>query len=104
MRVGFFKSFGVLTLLLSPILIGSLVLFSAVIVVGFGLIFLRKWAALYFSVPLFCFGIWLALSSIRKEPFPSNLLVMVYSLSLMFPLFVTIQVWPRLTWRGKWFF
>lgn len=110
MRVGFFRAYGVLTLLLSPGALGmttndlsALVLCSAVIVVGVGLLFLRKWAALYFSVPLFCYGVWIFFSSIEAEPFPGNLLVMVYSFSLMLPLFVTIRIWPHLVWGGKWY-
>jgi hypothetical protein len=108
MRPRFFRLFGGLTLLLSPLVLAapgkSLVLFAAVVVVGVGLLFLRKWAALYFSVPLFGFGSWIALSTITMDPFPSNLLVMVYSVSLMLPLVITIRVWRQLVWRGKWFF
>ena len=75
-----------------------------VTVVGIGLLFLRRWAAIYFSVPLFCFGLWLAVSSIEPIPFPWNLLYMTEGVSLMLPLIVTIRVWPQLSWRGKWFF
>lgn len=111
MRLGFFRAYGVLTLLLSPFapslsdnVLGRLVLFAAVIVVGLGLIFLRKWAALYFSVPLFCYGILIALEAIREIPFPFNFLGMAYGVSLMLPLFVTVRIWRQLVWGGKWFF
>lgn len=59
---------------------------------------------LYFSVPLFCYGIWIALTAIPQNPFPFNLMVMAYSFLLMLPLFVTIRIWPQLVWRGRWFF
>jgi hypothetical protein len=108
MQPGFFRAFGLVTLLLSPFALAapgkSFVLFAAVVVVGLGLLFLRKWAALYFSVPLFGYGIWIALWAITKDPFPLNLLIMAYSVSLMLPLFVTIRIWRQLVWRGKWFF
>lgn len=111
MRVGFFRAFGVLTLLLSPCAFsgrgsdfGAFVLFAAVVVIGVGLIYLRKWAAIYFSVSLFGYGLWMALRGIQEVEFPFNLLVMAYGVSQMLPLFVTIRIWPHLTWRGKWFF
>ncbi len=120
MRPDFFKAFGAATLVANAFLFvflidsfsgppsgrmfRGLVAFSAVALIGVGLIFLRKWAALYFSLPLFCLGIWVALSSIPKVTFPYNLLTMCEGISLMFPLLVTIRVWPQLTWRGKWFF
>jgi hypothetical protein len=75
-----------------------------VTLVGFGLLFLRKWAAIYFSVPLFCFGAWLALTSIEPIPFPFNLCYMCLGVSLMLPLIVTVRVWSQLSWGGKWFF
>jgi hypothetical protein len=111
MRLGFFKAYGVLTLLLSPGAfamsdehIGRLALFAAVVVLGSGLIFLRKWAAIYFSVPLFSYGVLVVLEAIPQITFPFNLLGMAYGVSLMLPLFVTIRIWRRLVWGGKWFF
>ena len=81
-----------------------LVVFGFTWLVGIGLMHLRKWAALYFSIPLFCFGAWLFVTSIEPIPFPRNLLYMAEGVSLMLPLIVTISVWSRLTWGGKWFF
>ena len=123
MRVGFFRAFGVIVLLLdsplllsevsnicltlevpSPVELGSLVVFGFVAVVGVGLLFLRRWAALYFSVPLFWYGLSIALSSIEPFPFPWNLLWMAHGISLMLPLVVTYRVWSQLSWSGKWYF
>jgi hypothetical protein len=98
MRANYFKWFGVVTLLL------DLVSFIAVTMVGFGLLFLRKWAAIYFSLPLFLFGVWFFWTSIGQVPFPYNLLCMCEGISLMLPLIVTVRMWPELTWGGKWFF
>ena len=110
MRLGFFRAYGVLTLLLSPGALGvtqnnlsRLVLFFAVIVIGLGLLCLRKWAAFYFSVPLFCYGAWIFLGVIEEVAFPGNLLAMAYGGSLMLPLIVTIRIWPQLVWGGKWY-
>ena len=122
MKANYFRSFGVLTLLPDVLLlfyannalstiwsspgpsIRILVSFIVVTTVGIGLLFLRKWAALYFSIPLFVFGGWIFLASIEQVAFPYNLLFMGEGLSLMLPLVVTILIWPELTSGGKWFF
>jgi len=123
MRMAFFKAFGVVVLLLDlPLLTSAiaqisftlkmpsrqefkwLVVAAAAWPVGIGLLYLRKWAALYFAVPLFCFGLWFALTSIEPIRFPWNLFYMAEGVSLMLPLIVTIRVWSQLSWGGEWFF
>ena len=121
MRPNFFRVYGLIALLLSPLasvdIIGHSVnagpsevewlrasfLTSVGVLVGIGLLFLRKWAAIYFSLPLFFLGVWEFLASIPLEPFPYNLLLMAHSLSLTIPLFVTIRVWKQLTWGRRFF-
>src|ERR1700752_5189916 len=80
------------------------VAFLAILIVGLGLIGLRKWAAIYFSAPLLWIGLSFFWSSIEQVPFPGNLICMLYSVSLMLPAVVTVRLWPYLSWRGKWFF
>lgn len=123
MRVAFFKAFGLVILLLDlPLLLGAIaeISFDPKIpppsqirwmvavgfawIVGLGLLGLRKWAALYASIPLFCFGLWLAVTSIEPIRFPWNLFYVAEGVSLMLPLVVTIRVWSQLSWGGKWFF
>ena len=84
--------------------IKMLVAFFAFFVVGIGLIGLRKWAAIYFSVPLLCIGLWVCWVSIEQVPFPWNLVYMFEGASLMLPAVVTVRLWPYLSWGGKWFF
>jgi hypothetical protein len=112
-------AFGVLTLVLSPLMLPikfvhtenpiamplsrGEVLFGVMLLIGFGLIFRRKWAALYFSVPLFAYGISEAYFSIEQVAFPVNLLVMLHGLSLTVPLVVTIRIWKHLTWGSRFF-
>ena len=117
MSRNYFRAFGALTLLVNPAIfsdvfngtltrtqfVRALFLMIAVEVLGFGLAFLRKWAALYFSIPLFYFGLRLALSSIYDVVFPLNLLVMLNGVTLMFPLVITIHIWKQLSW-GRSFF
>ena len=114
-----FAAFGVLALILSPLLFPiavfytvspsstlitrGLILSSATVLVGFGLIFRRKWAALYFSLPLFAYGVTEAYFSIEEVTFPYNLLVMLHGLSLTLPLVVTIRIWTDLTWGRRFF-
>lgn len=81
-----------------------LVAFFAIFVVGIGLIGLRKCAAIYFSLPLLCIGLWVCLDSIEHVPFPWNLAYMLEGVSLMLPAVVTVRLWPYLSWGGKWFF
>jgi hypothetical protein len=114
-----FGAFGVLMLVLSPLLWPAHLFHTAnpsamqfahgkmlslvMVLIGFGLIFRRKWAALYFSLPLFAYGISEAFNSIEEVTFPVNLLVMVHGLSLTLPLAVTIRMWKQLTWGSRFF-
>ncbi|HEX3251840.1 MAG TPA: hypothetical protein VHS05_20560 [Pyrinomonadaceae bacterium] len=111
----FFPVFGALTLLLGPGKFVSFemlmrarglrewVLLAAVELLGFGLAFQRKWAALYFSIPLSYVGVHRALLAIHDVPFPLNLLAMPYELLLALPLFLTIRDWRQLSWGGRFF-
>jgi hypothetical protein len=117
MSRNYFRAFGALTLLLGPLqfedtflraqtqtqFFRGLFLMAAVEVLGFGLALLRKWAALYFSVPLFWFGIRVVVDSIYQIAFPLNLLPMLLGISLMLPLVVTIRLWKQLTWGRRFF-
>lgn len=114
-----FRAYGllVLTVLLLPLIVAATevprltlavflrygVLIGAVVIVGLGLCALRKWAALYFSVPFFWFGVKEAFVSIYEVPFPLNLLFMLHGLSLTLPLVVTIRLWKHLTWGRRFF-
>ena len=117
MSRNYFRIFGALTLLLGPTLFaprlfpifplsrffGELVVMSAIELVGFGLAFQRRWAALYLSVPLFCYGVPMFFVSIYNVVFPLNLLAMLFALSLTLPLIGTIRYWRQLTWGGRFF-
>ena len=114
-----FAAFGVVTLLLSALvyplivfhttepssalMMRGTVLSAATAFVGFGLICMRKWAALYFSLPLFAYGVIEAFCSIKQVSFPYNLLVMMHGVSLTLPLVVTIRIWKQLTWGRRFF-
>ena len=111
MSVNYFRVVGGLTLLLGPGLLAAtlnsppgwtqllrwLFLVLMVEVVAFGLALLRKGAALFVSVPLFCYGIHYAFVSIYQIAFPLNLIAMVDGLLLIFPLVATIRLWKQLT-------
>ena len=99
---------GVIDRYLSPLPVGAawfrhLLLTAVTILVGCGMIGLRKWAALYFSLPLFCLGVWEFFNSIPAVTFPYNLLLMAHALSLTLPLVVTILAWKQLTWGRRFF-
>ena len=117
MRPSYFQAYGVLVIALGflvfpvsfdqpPTLmhfLRAVVLVFAIEIVGVGLLFLRKWAALYFSIPLCWFGIQEAFVSISDITFPLNLLGLLHGISLTFPLVVTIRVWKQLTWGRRFF-
>lgn len=118
MRNEYFQAFGVLVLAFSTSLLfiaadlmaeanwspSRFVLVAFAIIVGVGLLNLRKWAALYFSIPLFLIGLSKALSAVEEIAFPWNLFGMAHGVSLMLPLYITIRAWSQLTSGGKWFF
>jgi len=122
MRKAFFQAFGIAVIAPAlPYLIAAACIFwrsdeplrqrlSRLVVAGFayivgvGLLYLRKWAALYFSVTLFWVGLSWALNAIEEIGFPWNLFWMAHGVSLMLPFYVTIRVWSRLSWGDKWFF
>ena len=112
----YFRAFGALTLLFSPAIfsdtflshtqtqvVRGLFLTAVAEFVGFGLASLRKWAALFFSIPLFWFGIRLVGVSIYEIAFPWNLFGMLYALSFTLPLVITIRFWNELTWGRRFF-
>jgi hypothetical protein len=119
MRKQFFQAFGILVLAPGlPYLLAAacsfwlsaeplgqrfsrLVVAGFACLVGIGLLNLRKWAALYFSVPLFWVGLSWALGVMEEIAFPWNLFFMAYGVSLMLPLYVTIRVWSQLSWGDK---
>ena len=117
MDPNYLRLYGAATLLLTPGLFAdtfakaqthtqflrALFLLAAIETVGFGLALLRKWAALYFSIALFWFGIRLVVSSTYGVMFPRNLLAMLFGFSLMLPLIVTIRIWKQLTWGRRFF-
>ena len=95
MQMAYFMAFGIVVLLIDlPVLLATIAEISCAPkmpsqnqlrwfvgagfawLVGIGLLGLRKWAALYFSIPLFCFGAWFFITSIEPIGFPLNVLYM----------------------------
>ena len=115
MSRNYFRIFGAFTLLLGPALFvpdansswsqffAQSVVLVVIEMVGFGLAFQRRWAALYFSVPLFCYGVLTFFASIRKFEFPVNLFAMIFGYSLTQPLVLTVRQWRQLTWGRRLF-
>ena len=74
-------------------------------VIGFGLLFLRKWAALVFSAAT----IYLAIESAREgvtgavHPSPGvwYWICFVYALALICPAILTVRYWRDLSWGTK---
>ncbi len=81
----------------------SLFFFSAT-VIGSGLLFLRKWAALFFSLASVAAVTWLILGSIWEVPFPWNLINITMGIVFLLPTIGIIRSWSLLSWGGKRFF
>ena len=122
MSKGAIRAFGVITFILEAVILFVLigqryrlgpfprrftisicVLFLATTLIGVGLMFLRKWAALLFSLALVGMPIWLNLTSLG-EPLAWNAMVFVFGLVLIMPIAIMIRSWSLLSWRGRWFF
>lgn len=116
MSRNYFRVFGAFILFVGPALLIQLVdpgerralprlfvLIAAIELIGFGLVFQRKWAAIYFSTVLFIVGIQNIWDSIYEIPFPFNLLVMLIGFSFTAPLILTIRQWQHLTWGRRFF-
>ena len=116
-----FRLFGVLTLLYAvglalPVyanryarqngghdLSGLTMFIYPVVPIGIGLLFLRKWAAILFSLPLLAIAVWTIVGSILDVAFPYMIINFLFALMLMIPAAITVNHWSELKWKGKWF-
>jgi hypothetical protein len=72
-------------------------------VVGVGLLFMRKWAALLFSLFTAVIALWLIIGSVLYVPFAWSLINISLGIPLLFPAAVTIRSWSLLPSGGKWY-
>jgi hypothetical protein len=73
------------------------------VLIGIGLLFLRKWAAILLSLPLLATSVWLIVGSILAVPFPYMIINFLFALMLLIPAAATVNYWTELKWKGKWF-
>lgn len=74
-----------------------------IIVVGIGLLYRRKWAAIYFSLATSGVGLFLIFFSILYIPFPWNLPNITLGVIVILPTIAIISTWSDLKWGGKWY-
>ena len=79
------------------------VFFFAATLIGVGLLFLRKWAAIVFSLALVALPIWNTVDTLGKAPIAWNLMVLVSAIVLVMPVIIIIRCWSLLSWGGEWF-
>ena len=77
------------------------VFFFAATLIGVGLLFLRKWAAIVFSLALVALPIWNTVDTLGKAPFAWNLMVLVCATVLVMPVIIIIRSWPLLSWAAN---
>ena len=71
--------------------------------VGVGLLLLRKWAAVVFSLALIGLPTWMAFASIGEAPIGPYLILVAVMVVLAMPIIIIVRSWRLLSWRGKWF-
>lgn len=115
-----FKFFGILTFLFEALLIFMLMsprmgtfnsqeivrILTFLILstsVGVGLLYIRKWAAILFSLSTVAMALWLIIGSVLYVPFAFGLLNISLGILLFFPTVVTIRSWAILSSGGKWY-
>jgi len=79
------------------------IFFFSTTLIGIGLLFLRKWAALFLSVALMVFAIWLIVGTIQDVPFPWTLINFAFAFLALLPTLVIFRSWSLLSWGGRWF-
>jgi hypothetical protein len=67
--------------------------------IGFGLLYLRKWAAVAYAVASLLLGAYLMASPFRGVPSPWALNNLAIGAALIFSAAVVLRSWPLLTWR-----
>jgi len=107
------RAFGVITFVLEAAIllvrislravISISVFFFAATLIGVGLLFLRKWAAIVFSLALVALPIWNTVDTLGKAPIAWNLMVLVSAIVLVMPVIIIIRCWSLLSWGGEWF-
>jgi hypothetical protein len=85
-------------------MISVMVFFFATTVIGIGLLLLRKWAAILFSLALAALPIWLTLNSSGEARFAWYAMSFVLAVVSIAPIVIVIRSWSLLSWNGKWFF
>lgn len=83
-------------------LIRITIFFVSATVVGIGLVYLRKWAAVILALALGAIATWLIQGTIRGVPFPANLINFAIGGLLIVMVVLIIRSWSKLSWGGKW--
>lgn len=68
---------------------------------GIGLILMRRWAAIPFSIMFACVALDLIIGSIVYVPLPYTIINILLGLLMLLPLMATILGWNQLKWRGS---
>ena len=82
-------------------LIAGLVFMIVTTMVGVGLLLLRKWAALLFSLALVGFPIWIGIDWFGEVPIGVYAMLLAVVLVLVLPIIIIVRSWRLLSWRGK---
>jgi hypothetical protein len=93
---------------LGPLTLPALIYISflcfVVTLIGVGLLFLRKWAAIFFSLALVILPTWFTLDAIGESPAGFFVMMLAVAIVLILPIVIIIRSWGLLSWRGRWLF
>src|SRR5262249_51980931 len=82
-------------------LIAALIFAIVTSVVGVGLLLLRKWAAVLFSLALVGFPIWMGIDWFGEVPVGVYAMLLAVIRVLILPIIIIFRSWRLLSWRGK---
>jgi hypothetical protein len=74
---------------------------AGLILIGLGLLALRKWAALIFSLLTLYLAFWTFNDAIHSVPWSRDGIGYWFSLLLITPIAMTLKFWRTLTWHGN---
>lgn len=70
-------------------------------VIGIGLLYRRKWAAIGFSLATLSVALWLIIGSLLYVPFPWMFYNFLVGIIFLVPLLVTVSFWSQLSGKDR---
>jgi hypothetical protein len=82
------------------VFVGEFIATSGALLVGIGLLLLRKWAAILLSITSTSVGLWLIVGSLLHVPLPWMFINVGNGLGFFVPAVASYLCWRDLSWKG----